>query len=124
MVGVRAFGELFKRKRLEAGLTLREFCRRNDLDPGNVSKLERGRAPPPGDEERLAAYAGMLGIRKDSAEWREFVDLGVACAGRLPADIMSDEELVSKLPMIFRTCRGEKLTKRQLDALAEKIRRA
>ncbi len=124
MAGASAFGELFKRRRLAAKLTLREFCRRNDLDPGNVSRLERGRAAPPGDEGRLADYAQMLGIPEGTGEWREFIDLGLACAGRVPRDIMSDEDLVAKLPVIFRTCRGEKLTAEQLDDLAETIRKA
>ena len=123
MVGASAFGELFKRRRLQAKLTLREFCRRNELDPGNVSRLERGQAAPPGDEKRLSDYARVLGVRKDTDEWREFIDLGLACAGRVPADIMSDENLVAKLPVIFRTCRGEKLTAEQLDDLAETIRK-
>lgn len=124
MASVKAFGELFRRRRLEAKLTLREFCRRHDEDPGNISRLERGLSAPPGSKGRLEEYARMLGVRKGSAEWAEFIELGTVCAGKIPEDIMSDEELVAKLPLIFRTCRGEKLTEEQLDELAESIRKA
>ncbi len=123
MVKVTAFGELFKQKRLEKGLSLREFCRRNGLDPGNVSKLERGRLAPPGDRAKLEKYARMIGIPEGSDEWREFVDLGTICAGRIPDEVLSDEELVKRLPLVFRTVSGGKLTEEQLDELIEKIRR-
>ncbi len=41
------FGEYFKKKRLEIGKTLRQFCLENGLDPGNISKIERGILRPP-----------------------------------------------------------------------------
>ena len=124
MSGRSAFGEALKKRRLALGLTLREFCRMTGLDPGNVSKLERGKVPPPTDANRLAEYADWLKIPEGSDERREFFDLAAACAGRIPEDILSDEELARKLPLIFRTCRGAKLTEKQLDALAEKIRKS
>ena len=33
----KTFGNFFKQKRISLGLTLREFCRINELDPGNIS---------------------------------------------------------------------------------------
>ena len=36
------FGEFFKKKRRDLGLTLREFCRLNGFDPGNISKIKEG----------------------------------------------------------------------------------
>ena len=35
------FGEFFKQKRIVLGMTLRQFCAENGLDPGNISKIER-----------------------------------------------------------------------------------
>lgn len=124
MGATSAFGDMFKKRRLALGLTLREFCRMTGLDPGNVSKLERGKLSPPTDPDRLTEYADWLKIPVDGEERREFFDLAAACAGRIPEDILSDEELVKKLPLVFRTCRGGKLTDKQLDALAEKIRKS
>ena len=36
------FGEHIKARRLEMGLSLRAFCLKNNEDPSNWSKLERG----------------------------------------------------------------------------------
>jgi len=37
-------------------------------------------------------------------------------------DILTDEDLAAKLPLVFRTLRGEKVPDEQLNQLAEKIR--
>ncbi len=42
----------------------------------------------------------------------------------IPNAIMNDKELVAKLPLVFRTIQGKKLTDRQLRNLAEVIRKA
>jgi transcriptional regulator with XRE-family HTH domain len=118
------FGEFFKKKRIESGKTLRQFCLENNLDPGNISKLERGILPPPTSEEKLEHYARCLKIKKGSDEWYEFFDLAHASAGRIPEEIVSDENLLSKLPLVFRTLRGQKLTREQLNELAKRLKEA
>jgi len=118
------FGEYFKERRVARGVTLRAFCRKHGLDPGNMSRLERGLLPPPRSQEKLTEYARALGLKQGSDEWYEFFDRAAAQRGQLPKDILSDEELVGKLPVLFRTIRGKKVSKKTLDALAEKIRRA
>jgi transcriptional regulator with XRE-family HTH domain len=123
-MGVAAFGDMFRRLRLEKGLSLREFCRRNGLDPGNISKLERGRLAPPGDRGKIEGLARMLGLAKGADAWREFVDLGLVCAGRIPDEVLSDEEVVKRLPVVLRTVSGARLTEEQLDDLVDKIRKA
>lgn len=117
------FGEYFKTKRIERGLTLRDFCKKFGLDPGNISKLERGLLPPPTSREKLDAYASFLGLRKGSDAWVEFFDLAAACRGELPKDILEDSEVVKNLPVIFRTIRGKKVSPKLLDELIDKIRR-
>jgi len=42
----------------------------------------------------------------------------------IPEDIMSKEKLVSNLPVIFRTLRGEPPTEEELVKLADNIRKA
>lgn len=118
------FGSYFKAARIKRGLTLRAFCLKYGFDPGNLSRLERGLLPPPQAEQKLTEYAKALGLKPGSDEWYEFVDRAAAERGRLPKDVLSDKELVSKLPLVFRMLRGQKLTKKRLDNLAEKIRRA
>jgi len=119
----RTFGEFFKACRIKAGVTLRAFSQNHGFDPGNISRLERGRLAPPHSQEKLARYAEALGLAPDSDDWVEFHDLAAAQTGRIPRDILSDEEVVTKLPAVFRTLRTQKVDSDQLDELVERIRR-
>lgn len=123
-IGPKVFGEFFKVKRISLGYTLRCFCEEYKLDPGNLSRMERGILPPPQKREKLEEYAGYLKIKEGSDEWYQFFDLACAAAGKLPDEILNDAELVQKLPVVFRTLRGQKLSAEQLKELIEKIRKA
>jgi len=68
----KTFGDYFKELRRGKRLTLREFCRRADVDPGNTSKIERGILPPP-RYKVLARYAQVLGISTESEEWTNLI---------------------------------------------------
>ncbi len=123
-MGEKTFGAYFKDLRIKRGVTLRSFCREHGFDPGNISKLERGRFGPPGSEEKLAEYAHALGVKRGSDEWYEFFDRAAAERGRIPNDLLSNDEVLGKLPVLFRTLRGAKVDRATLDALVERIRRA
>ena len=103
-------------------LPLRRFCERFDLDPGTYSKMERGLRPPPKSDQAQRKMAGQLGLEESSKAWRRFMDAAAASAGQVPRDILDDEALAAKLPILFRTIRGEKLTAEQLDKVAELMR--
>lgn len=120
----RTFGELIKSRRVEIGKTLRVFCAEHGFDPGNISKLERGRLLPPASEEKLSDYADALELKPNTTAWREFFDYAAAARGEIPADLLSDDALVGKLPVLFRTLRGERVDQDQLDELIDRIRRA
>ena len=115
------FGSLFKKRRMALDLTLREFCLQNGLDAGNLSRLERGLMPPP-QGDKLAGYAKMLGIEEGSDDWYEFFDLAAAERGRIPEDLQT-EEVLDKLPILFRTLRGQKVPDDKLDELIEMMKR-
>jgi transcriptional regulator with XRE-family HTH domain len=115
------FGEYFKKKRLEMRKTLRQFCLENGLDPGNISKIERGILPPPQSREKLTHYAKCLGIEEGSDEWLEFFDIARTDAGRIPEDLLADKNIVAKLPLVFRTIKGRKLTGDQLEEFARAL---
>ena len=119
-----SFGQFFKAKRLSLGFTLRKFCLMHNLDPGNISKLERGRLQPPQSDEKLREYARMLKIKPGSKDWQTFSDLAAAEAGRIPADLLTDEEVIGKLPVLFRTLRGQKLSDREINELLRMIKEA
>jgi transcriptional regulator with XRE-family HTH domain len=115
------FGEYFKKRRLGLGKTLRQFCLEHDLDPGNISKLERGILPPPASSAKLAQYAKCLGIREGTDDWLEFFDIARAESGRIPDEILANKRIVSMLPLLFRTLKGQKLNEEQLEKLAREL---
>lgn len=117
------FGKRLKELRIRTGKNLREFCLANGFDPGNYSRLERGLFPPPQKEELLTRYATALGLERGSAEWLEFFDLAATSRGEIPHDVLADEELLGKLPALFRTLRGTPVPPEKLDALIDEIRR-
>jgi len=118
------FGKRFKQLRQKTGKTLRQFCLEHNLDPGNYSKLERGKSLPPKSREKLEKLANFLNIEEGSDEWYNFFDDAAACSGTIPKYIMDDEELSVKLPLVFRTIRGERVDSKKLKQLAEIIRQA
>ncbi len=115
------FGEFFKAKRIALKKTLRQFCLDNNLDPGNMSKLERGLLAPP-QHEKLEEYALLLNLKEGSDEWYKFFDLAAADAGRIPSDLLSDEDVLDKLPVLFRSLRANKIPETKLDELVRKIK--
>ena len=118
-----AFGAFFKRLRIAQGMTLRRFCAANGFDPGNISKLERGLLPPPGGRDKLLEYSRALKVRRGSDDWYEFFDLARASRGKLPPEILRDRDVVARLPLLFRTLRGQKVSEEKLNELIELIRR-
>ncbi|MGB6044084.1 MAG: helix-turn-helix transcriptional regulator [Pirellulales bacterium] len=123
MAETMRFGEFFKKRRIALRKTLRQFCRDNDLDPGNISRLERGLLPPPQGRETLESYAKLLKLKKGSDEWYMFFDLAAAETGRIPQEILDNEDIVGKLPILFRTLRGQKVPHEQLKELLRTLRK-
>jgi len=123
MSNLSRFGNFFKEKRIEKGYTLRQFCKKYGLDPGNMSKLERGLLPPPASREKLEQWASYLGLKKGTDDWMEFFDLAAATRGELPKDVLDNDRIVEALPLIFRTIRGKKVSEKLLNDLVEKIRK-
>jgi len=109
--------------RTSKGWSLRSFCEEHGYDPGNISRLERGVFAPPESPQKLREYAKALSLKEGSEQWIEFFDRAAAARGRLPADLQTDENLLGRLPVLFRTLRGRKVTPEKLDQLVELIRR-
>jgi len=116
------FGEFIKDTRIRSGNTLRRFCEMHKFDAGNYSKLERGLFPPPAGEEKMFEIAHALGVKRGSDEWSTLFDLAAAAKGQLPKDLLSDAEVVEKLPVLFRTLRGEPVPADKLDELIDFIK--
>lgn len=122
--GGRGFGEFVKAKRLERGITLREFCRKHSLDVGNMSRIERGIAAPPRSAEALERIALALQLERGSEDWQTFMDLAAISAGRIPSSVAENKRLMAALPLVFRTLDGKPISEDKLRELAEMIRRA
>jgi transcriptional regulator with XRE-family HTH domain len=116
------FGTFVKDKRVEADLTLREFCRRIGEDASNWSKIEREIMMPPKDHEKLARVAVVLGIETGSDEWNKLVDYATVDNGTIPDYIRSDKEVLNALPLFFRTVGSEKPTTEELYELIRNLR--
>lgn len=99
------FGEFLRRRRTALGLKLREFCRRNGLDSGNLSRIERGLVKPPQSSDALAQLARALQFAPESEDWARFHDLAAVASGRVPKLIEQDRLLGEKLPELYRELR-------------------
>lgn len=119
----KTFGGYLRHLRLARELTLRAFCEENGFDFGNYSKVERGVLSPPRDEARLEPYRRALRLAPDSIEWRELVRLASLSRGEIPQRVLSDKELVGKLPALFRSLEGAEVDEAMLDEVVAMIRR-
>jgi len=106
-----SFGDLVKQYRIGSGKTLREFCLEQSFDAGNYSRLERGLYPPPQSREKLEEYAEAFGLAEGSDEWIEFFDFASASRGEFPPDLMTDRELIKKIPLRFQAMRVKNIDK-------------
>lgn len=116
------FGDLVAARRQELRLTLRKFAALAQMDAGNLSRIERGVAAPPQAEEVLARMADALALAPGTPERERFVDFAVTANGRIPTDLMADDEVMASLPLLFRTLRGAPLTEEKLKRLVDAIR--
>lgn len=118
------FGELIRTRRAQLRLSLRSFAERAGMDPGNASRLERGRTAPPEAVDVLNRIAMALELERGSPAYQEFLDAAAAAKGRIPDDLLTDEEVASRLPILFRTLRSKPLSGEQLEKLIDSIRKA
>jgi transcriptional regulator with XRE-family HTH domain len=114
------FGGFIKDSRVKRGVTLREFCRLLEWDASNWSKIERGVLPPPRSSKVLKKIAEALSFAEKSEDWHTLIDL--AAVSFIPASLLDDRSVIEKLPIFFRTLRGEKPSREDLEELIKKIR--
>lgn len=113
-----SFGEKLKSLRREKSVSMRELCRLANIDAGNHSRVERGRFLPPADD-KIVSILNILGV--EPWEHQEWIDLANTERGEIPADLLTDKELVQKLPILFRSLRRN--DSEALRDLAEEIRK-
>lgn len=117
----QTFGEFFRQKRVGAGFTLRSFCSHFGFDPAYISRIETDILTPPQDKDKLSALAKALGTNEGSTDWVNFFDLASIAKGKLPEDILESKKAQRFLPLLFRTARGQRLSKKRLQELVNLI---
>lgn len=115
------FADFIRNKRIEAGYTLREFCKATGFDPSNWSKTERGLLKPPQSKAVLEEIARVLNLGPGTEPYKELFDL--AAISSIPDELV-EKEILNQLPVFFRTVRLEKPTEKELENLIQKIRSA
>jgi len=116
------FGEYVASLRKDKGLTLREFCRTASMDASNWSKVERGLSLPPKGTEVLQTIASTLQLKLNSEEYMEMKEL--AAIGGISSELLDNKTITEKLPLFFRTLRGQKPNEDDLQKLLEAIKKA
>lgn len=121
---METFGSMLRDRRKELRLGLREFALRADVDAGNLSKIERGKLGPPQTREILDRICLALEYDMASPEAQALRDQAAAENGRVPEEILSNEEVLSRMPVLLRTVHNKQLSPEQLDKLIELIKEA
>ena len=99
-------GEFVKEKRLDAGLSLRKFCEKLDIDPSNWSKIERSIIGLTLSASKLNQMVVVLNL--DEKEKTRFYDLVTLAKREIPEYVYSDSEVLEALPIFFRTASSTK----------------
>lgn len=116
------FGQFVRSLRGSKRLSLRDVCRVTGYDPSNWSKVERDLLAPPADETTLNVWAKALQIKPKTKDYTMFMDLAVIATGIIPKDIRDREDVMEHVPAFFRTVRGEKPSKEEIDKLIDLLR--
>ena len=118
------FGPLVAARRAELRLTLRDCASRAGIDPGNLSKIERGRLAPPQDPEVLNRLCAALEYAADDPAAQHIRDVAATQNGRIPFDITGNADVMASLPILLRTVNNKKLNAEQIEKLVKTIRDA
>jgi transcriptional regulator with XRE-family HTH domain len=115
------FGNYFSDLRTSRGITLREFCRRTNIDPSNWSKVERSVISPPRSKRTIESALEAIEVDKNSEEYNIALDLGLL--ETIPDDFVAEKAILRELPVFFRTVRGEIPKEEDLQKLIEFLKK-
>lgn len=117
-----AFGAYLRKLRLERGFGLRRFAETINMHASNLSNVEHGRIAPPQNAETLERIARALDVERGSEEWRRLHELAVEGRDALPPDVERFAAETPGIPLLLRTIEDRRLSRNELEALAEHIR--
>ena len=119
------FGDYLKKLRLERNFGLREFAKLVDILPSNLCHIESGRHSPPQSKEILEKIAKVLKLKEGGEKWNRLFDLAAA-PGEIPADVkryFEKQRIVEELPLMARTIKNKKMTRKEIEKLIEDIKK-
>jgi transcriptional regulator with XRE-family HTH domain len=116
------FGQLLKKIRIEeANIGLRSFAELVELQPSNLSNMERGKIPAPANKETLDRICDALGLSSADPRKAALFDLAVKDSKRIPADIATAIKENKGVPVLVRTVANKQLSDEKLRELTKYI---
>ncbi len=117
------FGQMLKKLRLdEAGIGLRAFAAMIEMQPSNLSNIERDRISPPASRQAVDRICDTLGLADSDPRGAQLVDLAANAPSRIPADVADAVRRQPGVPVLVRTVANKQLSEKKLRELAEYIK--
>lgn len=119
------FGGYLKKLRLEKRIGLREFARLIGILPSNLCHIESGKHSVPQNPEFLKKVVKTLGLKESDSETEKLYNLATK-HGEIPADVreyMCEQDIMGALPVMARTIKNKKLTRKDIEKLIEDIKK-
>lgn len=118
------FGEFLRRLRLERRIGLKAFAKAIGILPSNLCHIESGAHNVPRGEELLQRISRVLRLKEGSTEYEQLFNLA-AKPGELPVDVKEyfcEKNLMGELPVMARTIKNKKLTRKDIERLIEELK--
>lgn len=117
-----SFGQLLKKIRIEkANIGLRRFAELVEIQPSNLSNMERGKIPPPANSKTIKCICDTLGLSKSDSLRSQLFDLAAHKSNRIPADVADIVKQNAGVPVLVRTVNNKQLSEDKLRELATYI---
>ena len=116
-MSAKVFGDEFIELRTSAGFSLRKFCKKMNLDPGNWSRVERGVSKPPLEKEFYNRIENIFNISSSKKE--ELISMAKAI--RIIPKELQETELMEHMPVMLRKIDGQPLKNDEIEGLVNWI---
>ena len=113
-----SFGEKIRTLRADSGISLREFCVKMGVDPGNWSRIERDLANPPTDQKFFNKLQKILKF----SEKTKIELVAQAKTTVITPKEFKESGLMEHLPVMLRKANGDELKADEIESLIKWIR--
>lgn len=109
------FGQTIEEIRKSSSITLKQLSRDIGFDPSYISRIERGKKKP--SDKFVDAFTSYFAIETGTETYKKIKDSASIARAEIPDYVMSEKDIVDRLPMLFRTITGSKIEEDALDDL-------